>query len=95
MIFAKLSFLYVFLSISITIKKGPIFDMNRLFLNEPDSNNEPNSNSDRGDKKSPPKKNFKVYKKNAINSLNDVEHFLNNFQHYFKYFKLYKTMKKF
>ena len=62
--------------------------MNRLFLNEPDFND------NRGDKKSPPKKNFNVYKKNALNSLNDVERFLNNFQHYFKYFKLYKIMKK-
>lgn len=62
--------------------------MNRLFLNEP------NENNDRGDKKSPPKKNFNLYKKNTLNSLYDVEHFLNNFHHYFKYFKLYKIMKK-
>ena len=27
---------------------------------------------------------FKQYKNNTINSLNEVEHFLNNFQHYFK-----------
>ena len=39
-------------------------------------------------------KKFNLYKKNTINSLNDVEHFLNNFQHYFKYFKLYKILKK-
>ncbi len=49
--------------------------------------------NNRGEKISPHKK-FNLYKKNAINSLYDVEHFLNNFQHYFKYFKLYKIMKK-
>ncbi len=60
--------------------------MDRLFLNE----------NNRGEKNSPPKKSFdfKCCKKNTINSLYDVEHFLNNFQHYFKYFKLYKIMKK-
>lgn len=54
------------------------------------------SHENRGEKKSPPKKSFdfKLYKKNTINSLNDVEKFLNNFEHYFKYFKLYKIMKK-
>lgn len=63
--------------------------MDRLFLNENNQNN-------RGEKKSPPKKSFdfKLCKKNTINSINDVEHFLNNFQHYFKYFKLYKIMRK-
>lgn len=49
----------------------------------------------RGEKKSPPKKtfNFKLYKKNTIKSLNDVEYFLNNFNHLFKYIKLYKILK--
>ena len=37
---------------------------------------------------------FKLCKKNTLNSLYDVEHFLNNFHHYFKYFKIYKIMKK-
>lgn len=54
------------------------------------------SQENRGEKKSPPKKSFdfKLFKKNTINSLHDVEKFLNNFEHYFKYFKLYKIMKK-
>ena len=60
--------------------------MNHYYLNE----------NNRGEKNPPHKKsfNFNLYKKNTINSLNDVEHFLNNFNHYFKYFKLYKIMKK-
>ena len=37
--------------------------------------------------------NFKCCKKNTINSLNEVEYFLNNFQHFFKYVKLYKILK--
>lgn len=63
--------------------------MERLFLNENNQNN-------RGEKNPPPKKSFdfNLYKKNTINSLNDVEHFLNNFHHYSKYFKLFKIMKK-
>ncbi len=63
--------------------------MERIFLNENNQNN-------RGEKNPPPKKSFdfKLYKKNTINSLNDVEYFLNNFQHYSKYFKLFKIMKK-
>lgn len=53
------------------------------------------SHENRGDKKPPHKKsfNFKSCKKNTINSLNDVEKFLNNFHHYFKFFKLYKIFK--
>lgn len=64
--------------------------MNRIFYNEN------NFQNNRGEEKSSPKKNFdfNLYKKNTINSLNDVEHFLNNFNHYSKYFKLYKFMKK-
>ena len=49
--------------------------------------------NNRGEKNSPLKK-FNLYKNNTINSLYDVECFLNNFQHYFKYFKLYKIIKK-
>ena len=53
------------------------------------------SHDNRGEKKSPHKKSFdfKSCKKNTINSLHDVEKFLNNFQYYFKYFKLYKILK--
>ena len=51
----------------------------------------------RGEKKSPPPKkkklNFKICKKNTINSLNEVEHFLRDFNHFFKYVKLYKILK--
>jgi hypothetical protein len=63
--------------------------MNRIFLNENNQNN-------RGEKKSPQKKSFdfNLYKKNTINSINDVEHFLNNFNYYSKYLKLFKFMKK-
>ena len=53
---------------------------------------EPNN---RGGKKPPPKKkkpNFKTYKKNTIKSLNDVEHFLNDFQGFWDYVKLYKNV---
>lgn len=63
--------------------------MNQIFLSENNQNN-------RGEQNPPPKKffDFKLYKKNTITSLNDVEHFLNNFHHYSKYFKLFKIMKK-
>ena len=54
-------------------------------------------NTNRGEKNPPPKKknktDFKTIKKNTINSLNDVEHFLNNFGHFIKYIKLYKLLK--
>lgn len=46
--------------------------------------------------KPPPKKkklNFKCLKKDTINSLNEVEHFLCNFQNIYKYIKLYKILK--
>ncbi len=63
--------------------------MNQIFFNENNQNN-------RGEKNPPPKKSFdfNLYKKNTIHSLNDVEHFLNNFHHYSKYFKLFKILKK-
>ncbi len=61
--------------------------MDRLFFSENNQNN-------RGEKNAPPKKSFKLYKKNTIDSLHEVEYFLNNFQYYFKYFKLYKIFKK-
>lgn len=54
-------------------------------------------NEKRGDKKTtPPKKkkiNFKTCKKNTLNSLNEVEHFLRNFNGLVKYIKLYKILK--
>lgn len=46
-------------------------------------------------KPSRPKKkklNFKTCKKNTINSLNEVEHFLNDFQGFWNYIKLYKNV---
>ena len=60
--------------------------MDRLFLNR----------NDRGEEKSSPKKkfDFNLYKNNTMNSIHDVEKFLNNFHDYFKYFKLYKIIKK-
>lgn len=36
---------------------------------------------------------FKCLKKDTINSLNEVEHFLCNFQNIYKYIKLYKVLK--
>ena len=62
--------------------------MSRIFINE---NEEENRTEKNNNKK---KFNFNLYKKNTINSLNDVEYFLNNFNHFFKYLKLYKIIKK-
>lgn len=54
-------------------------------------------NEKRGEKKtSAPKNkklNFKTCKKNTLNSLNEVEHFLRNFSGFTKYIKLYKILK--
>lgn len=36
---------------------------------------------------------FKTCKKNTLNSLNEVEHFLKDFNHFLKYIKLYKILK--
>lgn len=36
---------------------------------------------------------FKTCKKNTLNSLNEVEHFLRNFNGIIKYIKLYKILK--
>lgn len=51
----------------------------------------------RGEKKPSPHKkkklNFKTCKKNTLNSLNEVEHFLRDFKHFSKYIKLYKILK--
>ncbi len=55
----------------------------------------------RGEKKSPPKNNsqkkkklnFKTCKNNTLCSLNEVEHFLNNFNSFIKYVKLYKMFR--
>ena len=62
--------------------------MDRIFFNSNESEN-------RGEKiKNKKHFNFDLYKKNTLNSLNDVEYFLNNFNHFFKYLKLYKIIKK-
>ncbi len=55
-----------------------------------------NGQQNRGEKNSPHKKSFdfNLYKKNTVNSLHDVENFLNNFHHYSRYFKIFKIMKK-
>lgn len=54
-------------------------------------------NEKRGEKKTSPLKkkklNFKTCKKNTINSLNEVEHFLRNFNNFAKYIKLYKILR--
>lgn len=51
----------------------------------------------RGETKPPPPKkkklNFKTCKKNTVNSLNEVEHFLRNFNNFTRYIKLYKILK--
>ena len=54
----------------------------------------------RGSEKPPPPKppkkkklNFKTCKKNTINSLHEVEHFLRDFKHFSRYIKLYKILK--
>lgn len=53
--------------------------------------------TNRGEHNPPHKKgnkhDFKTIKKNTINSLNDVECFLNNFGNFIKYIKLYKLLK--
>lgn len=40
------------------------------------------------------KKDFKTLKKNTINSLNEVEYFLNNLSQIFRGVKIYKLIKK-
>lgn len=44
-------------------------------------------------KKENKKLNFKTCKKNTINSLTEVEHFLRNFNSFTRYIKLYKLLK--
>ena len=44
-------------------------------------------------KKNQKKLSFKSLKNNTLSSLNEVEHFLNNFQNAIKYIKLYKLFK--
>lgn len=53
------------------------------------------SQNNRGEKKSPPKKkfDFKSCKKNTIKSLNEIEFFLNNLNRAFRYIKVYKIFK--
>lgn len=56
-----------------------------------------NKKENGGKKKSPPppkkKLNFKNCKKNTLNSLNEVEHFLRNFKKCSNYIKLYKILR--
>lgn len=47
----------------------------------------------RGDKKTPQKKSFTTYKKNTIQSLSDVEYFLNNLKDLKRFIKIYKLFK--
>lgn len=57
---------------------------------------QPHIHENRGEKKSPPHKKkltFKACKKNTVNSLHEVEHFLRNFSSFVKYVKLYKILK--
>ena len=63
--------------------------MGQIFFKEENQNN-------RGEHTPPPKKSFdfNLYKKNTLDSLHDVEHFLNHFQHYSKCFKLFKILRK-
>ena len=53
-------------------------------------------NTNRGANKPPHKKhfNFSNCTKNTINSLNEVEYFLNNFKNLKRYIHLYKFFKK-
>ena len=57
-------------------------------------------NEKRGGEKTPPPKppkkkklNFKTCKKNTINSLHEVEHFLRDFKPFSRYIKLYKILR--
>ena len=51
--------------------------------------------NNRGEKKPPKKKAFdlKLYKKNTINSLNEIEHFLNNLKNVSKIIHIKKILK--
>lgn len=62
----------------------------RVNLNN--ENRQDNSLPQKNKKKSK-KIDFKTFKKNTINSLYDVEYFLNNIQNISKYIKLYKLLK--
>ncbi len=62
----------------------------RVNLNN--ENRQDNSLPQKNKKKSK-KIDFKTLKKNTINSLYDVEYFLNNIQNISKYIKLYKLLK--
>lgn len=59
--------------------------MNTLFFS---------NNNSRGETPPPPEdKNLKSLQSNTINSLHEVEFFLNNFSHFMKYVKLFKFLK--
>lgn len=61
---------------------------NIIFSNQPSAL--PPSNSSNNPKK---KIDIKQLKNNTLNSLNEVEMFLNDFQRFKKYIKLYKILK--
>lgn len=61
---------------------------NIIFSNQPPAL--PSSNSENAAKK---KMDIKQLKDNTLNSLNEVEMFLNDFQRFKKYIKLYKILK--
>ena len=61
---------------------------NIIFSNQPPAL--PSSNSENTAKK---KMDIKQLKDNTLNSLNEVEMFLNDFQRFKKYVKLYKILK--
>ncbi len=61
---------------------------NIIFSNQPPAL--PSSNSENTAKK---KMDIKQLKDNTLNSLNEVEMFLNDFQRFKKYIKLYKILK--
>ncbi len=48
---------------------------------------------DRRNNKKKKKMDFKLIKKNAFNSLNEVEYFLHDFKKFSNYIKLYKILK--
>lgn len=58
-----------------------ISDYNNLYRSNPPA------------KKENKKLTLKTIKNNTISSLNDVEHFLNNFQRAIRYIKIYKLFK--
>lgn len=67
---------------------------NYLYNFENDYYEYENRGSSSKPKKKKKKKDFKTLKNNTINSLNDVEYFLNNLSQIFRGVKIYKLIKK-